>query len=370
MEARELGQTGLEVSRLGFGCMRLPAHTDGKINFSRATSLLREALELGVNFFDSAYIYNGGESEEAIGRAFQHCRDKVIIQTKIPFGDEEKPTEAFRKMLETQLRRLRTDTIDILLIHDLRKRKWEVNGQNFLDMATKAKEQGLIRHLGLSSHDKVENIHELIDTGHFEVILMQYNLMDLSFLPAFEYAREKGLGTEVMGPVGGGRLSETSQEILGLASGKASSSAEVCLRFVFSNPAVDVAFSGMSNSQQVKENVATAEVCEPFTDEERKKAEELLREKAKLAKLYCTNCRYCMPCPQKVAIPHIFSLMNLHRLYGLTETARERYAHLGPKHPRANNAAGCVECGECEEKCPQNIPIIEQLKECHRVLGG
>ena len=210
---------------------------------------------------------------------------------------------------------------------------------------------------------------KLIDTGFFEGLLLQYNLLDRRNEDVIAHAAEKGLGVEVMGPVGGGRLGMSSEKLESLAGVK--STPELALRFVLANPNVSIAFSGMSAMSHVEENCATASREDSLSAEELESIEQALRENQRLAELYCTGCDYCMPCPQNVGIPQAFAAMNMHRVWGLTAHAKGMYRRLGPNHRKGLlQADACVECGQCEGKCPQNIPIIQQLKETHEALGG
>jgi len=213
-----------------------------------------------------------------------------------------------------------------------------------------------------------------VDTGEFSGALVQYNLLDRSNEDGIAYAREKGMGIIVMGPVGGGRLGAPSPEIERLIPGGVKSTAEAAIRFVLANPNVSCALSGMTKMSDVVENLATACREEPLSAEERAHLVAMLEENKRLADLYCTGCDYCMPCPNNVAISENFRLMNIHRIYGLTDWAKQQYRRLERRrisreeHVDAR-AVVCVECGECLEKCPQDIPIIEQLKEVHTTLG-
>ena len=180
-----------------------------------------------------------------------------------------------------------------------------------------------------------------------------------------------GLGTAVMGPVGGGRLGAPSDVIKALLPGKVQSSAEAALRFVLTNQNVNVALSGVSTIAQLEENAKIAGDDSPLSKAELTQIDAMMKENERLAGLYCTGCKYCMPCPQKIDIPAIFSIMNYHRVYKITGYARDAYAQIG-KVPWMNykDAGACVDCGACEQKCPQSLPILEQLKETHRVLAG
>jgi len=369
MQYRELGSTGKKVSRLGFGAMRLPKDRD------YAIECIRRCLDLGANLIDTAFGYGGGESEVIVGEAIaDRPRESVYLSTKNPLRCNT--GAGWRERLETQLEKLNTDYIDFYqAAHGL---SWERYTDNFskptagLDEAIKAKEEGTLKHFGFSTHDKPEGIKKLIDTGHFEHIILQYNLLDRKNEEVIAYAHEKGVGIIVMGPVGGGRLAAPSEAIRKMLPGGATSSAEIALRFVLANPGVDCALSGMNAIEQVEENCATASREDPLTDEENLHVMASLEENRKLAELYCTECDYCMPCPNDVNIPLNFRIMNFHRVYGLTDYAKGQYARFFAEKKRVEGLAAseCQECGECEPKCPQDIPIMEQLKETHEALGG
>jgi predicted aldo/keto reductase-like oxidoreductase len=211
----------------------------------------------------------------------------------------------------------------------------------------------------------------IIDSGIFESVLMQYNLLDRSNEDSLAYAHEKGLGTVIMGPVGGGRLGAPSDVIQGLLKNKSASSAEMALRFVLANKNVNIALSGMNTLPMVEENAAVASRTGQLTDEELRQVKSMLEEHKNLAKLYCTGCDYCKPCPQDINIPHIFEIMNAHRVYGLTGHAKGMYKGVinGTNWVKSADASKCVECGACESKCPQKLPIIQQLKETHAALA-
>jgi len=361
---REYGKTGKRVSALGYGAMRLPFDDPDE-----SVALLQLGMALGINYIDSAYGYGRGLSETYVGRAIKDRRDRVYIATKNPLRDET--PEGWWQRLETSLERLQTDRIDFYkVVHGM---TWETYTRLYEKrlhaLALKAQDQGMIGHLAFSCHDTPENMMKLIDTGLFDGMLMQYNLLDRANEEVIAYAHERGMGVEIMGPVGGGRLGMASEPIQSMLPRKATTP-ELALRFVLSNPGVTIAFSGMSTREQVQENCAVAGRGEALSEEEVSAIRAALAENQRLAELYCTGCEYCLPCPEDVAIPDIFSAMNLHRVWGLTGPARERYGRLGPDNRRGKmDASACVECGQCEEKCPQHIRIREQLKETHEVLG-
>lgn len=364
MQYREIGRTGIKLSTLGFGAMRLPQDEE------EAIRVIRRSFELGVNYLDTALVY--GESERICGKALKGWRDKVYVSTKNPLHDET--VDGWWSRLNHSLESLDIDYIDFYhVVHNMRWYDYE----NFYTKGggskavRKAKDQGLIRHVFFSCHDTPENIIRLIDTGEFEGMTVQYNLLDRKNADAMAYAHERGMAVVVMGPVGGGRLAAPSEQIRRMMGSEAKSSAEVALRFVLSNPYVTCAISGMNSIEMVEENAEVASRKEPLSDQERRAVEEALNETRRLAELYCTGCNYCMPCPNEVNIPENFRLMNLHRLYGLTDHAKGAYSRMSnPEKPkRGKRAEDCIECGECEPKCPQKIQIIKQLKEVAEALG-
>ncbi|RKY66327.1 MAG: aldo/keto reductase [Candidatus Latescibacterota bacterium] len=380
MQYRPYGNTGIKVSVLGFGAMRLPNKEDGTCDYEKSIPLLRRGLDLGINYIDSAWGYLNGTSEIAVGRAIKgYDRKKLYLATKAPVDVEEQGrADTWWRMLEACLERLDSEWIDFMHFHNIawdRFKKWVAVPGGALEAAHRALDRGLIRYLCFSSHDTPDNIRKLIDTGEFSGLLVQYNLLDRSNEEVIAYAHNKGMGVEIMGPVGGGRLGVPSPEIQRMIPGGPKSTPEIALRFVLANPNVSVALSGMNELKQVEENAATASRQEPLSQKELAQIKAALDENERLAELYCTGCGYCMPCPNGVDIPENFRLMNYHRIYGLTEYAQERYAQLGQKrNPRGEIqpawAAACVECGQCEAKCPQNIRIIQQLKEVHQALGS
>ncbi|MBI4979700.1 MAG: aldo/keto reductase [Spirochaetes bacterium] len=369
MNYRQLGGTGKSVSALGFGAMRLPM-ADGHVKMDEAVAMLRHGFDLGITYVDSAFGYCNQESEIAVGKAIKGRRDKLLVSTKFPPGRAKVPGD-YRRTLEIQLKRLDTDYVDLYHFHGINKNTFHdiILAQHLLEDAEKAKSDGLIRHISFSFHDKPENMREMIDTGVFDSVLCQYNLLDQSNKDMIAYAHSRGLGVVIMGPVGGGRLAGASETFASMIPGGAKSTPEIALRFVLSNPHVSVCLSGMGSTVMVDENTAVASHDEPLTSDERARIEAAIVEQRKLAQLYCTGCGYCIPCPQHVAIPKVFQMMNYHRVYGLTDHARGEYKKLGEK-PEELNAAACSDCGACEKKCPQNIPIRQQLAESHRILAA
>jgi predicted aldo/keto reductase-like oxidoreductase len=373
MQYRVLGRTGLKVSALGFGTMRFPMKDDN-VDADATVAMLHRAMDLGVNYFDSAVGYCNSQSEITLGKALKGRREGNVVSTKYPpWGDRTLKADDCRKIIEQSLSRMEVDYMDVYNMHSL---DWETAEKvlapdGAVQGARKAKEEGLVRHLGFSFHDDPKRMIDIIKAApDFEVVTCQYNLLDRANEESMAYAHEHGLGVVIMGPVAGGRLGFPSEKLQGMLPGGIKSSPELALRFVVSNANVTVALSGMGTIEMVEENAATASRGEALTADERQRIIEMTEENKRLAELYCTGCGYCMPCPNGVNIPKNFVMMNLHRVWGLTEAARKWYTWFGPKEPNNLNAGACEECGQCEPKCPQKIPIVEQLKETHRALSS
>ena len=375
MQYREFGKTGIKMSALGFGAMRLPMVGEGEtrdVNYDLSTPMIQRAFELGVNYIDSAPYYCDKLSEKAVGKAIKGWRDKVYISTKNPIENDS--ADDWRKRLENSLKNMDTDYIDFYHFWGIGLKgfnHWETLSNGPLQAAERAKAEGLIKHLSFSYHDKPENLRPIIDSGRFESILIQYNLLDRSNEDNIAYCKEKGLGVVVMGPVGGGRLGAPSDVIQGLLKTKSVSTAEMAMRFVFANENVDIALSGMETIKMVEENAVVAAKSGHLDEAELAQVKQMMEEHKKFAELYCTACDYCKPCPQNVNIPHLFGIMNTHRVYGLTDHAKSAYGQVlrGEAWTKSATIIECSECGECEKKCPQKLPIIKQLKETHAALS-
>jgi hypothetical protein len=333
-----------------------------------AVPMIHHAFEAGVNYIDTAIGYCNSDSQQAVGDALRGWRDKVIVSTKNHYYGEDEAV--WWQNLEDSLERLGVEYIDIYNHHG-------VNWQSFTEAVApraakwmqKAHDQKLIRHICCSFHDNNEGLRHVIDAGYARVITLQYNLLDRQLEDGIAYAREKGVGIVVMGPVGGGRLGMTSDVLSELIPG-VKRVPELALRFVLSNPDVSVALSGMSTMAQVKENVALCAREATLSESDKAAIEDHLVRLRKMADLYCTGCKYCQPCEAAdVNIPAIFEFFNRGKVYGLWDSARETYATLGKEEwLKGKNADACVECGDCEDKCPQHIPIREQLKQAHEAL--
>jgi predicted aldo/keto reductase-like oxidoreductase len=362
--------------------MRLPHLEDGNVDLEASVPLLRRGIDLGINYIDSAYVYIKGTSEVAVGRAIQgYDRAGLHLATKIPSNREEDAKSAvWRAKLEESLQRFDTPYIDFILFHSL---TWEAFTERVskpgmaLEAARKAQDEGLVRHICFSSHDAPDNIIRLVDTGAFAGMLVQYNFLARDNEPAIARAGERGMGVAIMGPVAGGRLATPQGLLTDQEGAPAVKTPELALRFVWNSAHVSVALSGMNEMEQVEENAAAAARAGEMSSEDNAQIQALIEQNQKLADLYCTGCGYCMPCPNGVNIPENFRYMNWYRVWGLEQQATDAYAKLsdsgtwGPWAGRIEGlkAEACVHCGECEAKCPQNIPIIDQLEQVAETLG-
>ena len=377
MQYRKLGNTGKELSILGYGTMRLPVidNVEANIDEKRAISLIRQGIDQGINLVDSAYPYHEGNSEALVAKALKDgYRDKTYLSTKLPTWAVKGP-EDFDKYLDRQLKRLEVEKIDLYFIHTLKKKTFNdiVLGFNLIEQAQKAKEAGKIDHLCFSFHDTPDVLKTIIDTNSFDAMLVQYNLLDQSNADMMAYAKSKGMGVLVMGPVAGGRLEEPVPEVKAAMEkqGRKYFNPQIALNFVWSNPNVDVALSGMGNEQMLTSNLLSAKNFNQYSPAEIAELNEMVAEYKALSNLYCSGCKYCLPCPEKVNIPACFEMLGYYKIYGAHEYAKKMYNEIGywPFLP-GKNAQACIECGICEEQCPQQIPIREQLREVKEILGA
>ncbi|WP_296558657.1 aldo/keto reductase [uncultured Acetobacterium sp.] len=379
---RKLGKTNEEVSVLGFGCMRLPV-VDGvqsHIDDEKAVKMLRYAIDNGVNYIDTAYPYHGigfhkaGESEPFVARALRDgYRERVKIATKLPSWLIQSRADMDR-ILNEQLNRLETDTIDFYLLHGLNRGFWQnlknLGALEFLDQAIK---DGKIKHAGFSFHDDYDLFVEIVDAYDWSFCQIQYNYLDENYQAGkkgLEYAASKGLGIIIMEPIRGGALvNKLPQEVLAAWNQAPIKRTPVqwALRWVMNHPEVSVVLSGMTTMEQVIDNLSTANegAANSLSTEEQALVDFARITIMAKMKVNCTNCRYCMPCPSGVDIPGHFSLYNNAYLFDTLEKAKSLYATMFPKDAKASN---CVECRKCEAHCPQNIAIIQELKNVREAL--
>jgi predicted aldo/keto reductase-like oxidoreductase len=380
MHYRTLGNTGIKVSTLGFGCMRLPTLKVGEpaIDRKEAIRLIRKGIDSGINYIDTAYPYHDKESEIVVGLALKDgYREKVTLVTKCPVWAEDfTEPEHYDKYLDEQLKKLDVDYLDFYLFHSLNEKtfKERILGMNLIDRAKAARTAGKIKHIGFSFHDKPEVLKEIIDTGAFDLMLVQYNIVDPVNEEMIAYAAEKGLAVAIMGTVGGGRLAgEPPESMRHWLSDARENFVDLAFKFVLSNPNISVALSGMGSEEMLDDNLnlTSRENYNVLLGDEKEHIQKIATKFKELTDLVCTGCKYCMPCPNEVNIELIFRGLIRYQIYGQKEDAKRWYSQIGKaRWAPGKDATGCVECGECLEKCPQKIPIIDQLKEAHQILGA
>jgi len=376
MKFRKFGSLDWEVSVLGFGAMRLPVvgKDTSNVDEPEAIKMIRYAVDQGVNYIDTAYTYHEKHGEMVVGKALLNgYREKVKLATKLPSWLVEKPDD-FDRFLDEQLDKLQTDHIDFYLLHALNSTYWpRLRDWNILNRAEDAIAEGRIHHLGFSFHDEFEIFKNIVDEyDHWTFCQIQYNFMDIEYqagTKGLEYAAAKGLAVVIMEPLRGGQLTlKIPKSINDLWENAAArrTPADWALQWIWNHPEVTVVLSGMSTMQQVFENLDSADRSGAgmLSEEEVILIDKVREEYRRLAPVPCTNCRYCMPCPNGVEIADILKYYNDARIYENPRAPRFLYRNL-PQDKRADN---CVECFECEEKCPQGIPISEQLKKAHAWL--
>ena len=376
MQYRRFGNTGVNISTLGFGCMRLSEiqKEDGswEVDQEKTNAMLMRAYELGVNYFDTALYYCHSNSEIAIGKALKPIRDKVYISTKCPLELVKEPGD-FRKTLETSLKKLDTPYVDFYHFWGINQKTFDekIVPMNLIAEAQKLKEEGLIRHISFSFHDSPEALKHIIDNGMgLESVLLQYNLLDRANEEMIQYAAKKGLGVVVMGPVGGGRLAAPTELAAKLGT-EAVNTYELAFKFVLGNPGVCCALSGMQNIDMVEQNAKVASLENPMSEEEWRRVGESLENLKKFSELYCTGCGYCQPCPKGINIPKIFQAYTYLNVYGLTDLAKNTWnGYLTNEKNPGVSPAECVNCGYCERKCPQHLKVRELLKKVEGVLSA
>jgi hypothetical protein len=376
---RSMKKAEPRLSILGFGCMRLPMKENGQIDERQATKMLRYAIDNGVNYVDTAYVYHNGESEPFVGRALQGgYREKVNLATKLPSW-MIKSREDMDKYLDEQLKRLQTDHIDFYLVHGLMKPFWDklrpLHVTEFLDQAI---DDGRIRYAGFSFHDELGLFKEIVDSYDWDFCQIQYNFMDEQYQAGTEglrYAAGKGLGIVVMEPLRGGMLSKEIPVISDVwnSAPASHSPTEWALRWVWSHPEVTVVLSGMSDCDQVVQNIAYADkgIPDSLSRTELDLFEKIKTEYGKRITVPCTGCKYCMPCPSGVSIPECFEMYNTACMFDAPEVAKFNYDIVlgGMLSGKPEFASQCQECGECLEKCPQKLPIQDHLKEVAKYFG-
>ena len=379
---RKMPKSGDELSILGFGCMRLPLKENGMIDEERARKQVRYAIDHGVNYIDTAWPYHKGESEPFLGRALANgYREKVKVATKLPSW-LVKSHDDMDRYLNAQLAKLNTDHIDYYLIHGLAGYLWDkvekLGVAAFLD---KAKADRRIINAGFSFHGTGEEFQKIVDGYGWDFCQIQYNFLDeknQAGTEGLEYAASEGLGVIIMEPLRGGNLARMAppaiEKIWDKAKEKRTPS-EWALRWVWDRPEVTVVLSGMNEETHIEENLVIADKAYPksLTKADLQLVKEVAQKYRELMKTDCTGCSYCMPCPEGVKIPACLEAYNSLHMFGNVDEKKFRYALImsGVLSGGAPGfASQCIQCGDCMEKCPQNVKIPDLLEAVVEELEG
>lgn len=364
IDRRMIPALGKKISRLGYGGMRFPKNGD-EVDMDAAVQLLRKAYEMGINYFDTAMVYHKGESEKIFGKAFEpYPRDSYLIADKMSIwlcSDEEDMKARFYNQLKT----LKTDYIDFYLVHSLNRNHYKkVKDLHCVEFLQQMKQEGKIKHLGLSFHDTYQVFTQILNDYTWDFVQIQLNYLDWHNQGAEQLYRElerRNLPVMVMEPVRGGYLatidSERAKPFLELEPQR--SIASWAIRWVESLPQVAVVLSGMSDLQQLEDNVATMTNFEPMNEQELAAIDRVVEEIRKVNEIPCTGCRYCMDCPMGVDIPEIFSIYSQYKIFGKEKAFVQDYEEV-VEH--GNGAEHCVRCMACTTKCPQMIAIPDKLE--------
>lgn len=372
MEYRKFEMTGVEASLLGFGCMRLPMHRDGSINYKKAEQMVDIAYKNGVNYFDTAYNYHNGESERFIGKALEkYDRNSYYLATKLPTGMVESLKQA-QAIFEEQLEKLHKDYFDLYLLHALNRSRFDkIVNLGVLEYLDKLKAEGKIKYLGFSFHDDYDVFYKILNFRHWDFCQIQLNYMDTDVqagLKGYELTEKLDIPLVIMEPVKGGGLAKLPQSAAkyfkDLAPEK--SIASWALRWVASLPNVKVVLSGMSNEKQVNDNLNTFNNFTKLNEDEQRAVSNVALTMRKRNRNGCTGCNYCMPCPAGVNIPANFRIWNNYGIYRNKGEVKWYWNHMDVK----SKADRCVECGKCETLCPQKIEIRENLKQLQSELDS
>ncbi|EPR12836.1 aldo/keto reductase [Ruminiclostridium papyrosolvens] len=364
-------KNGEELSILGFGCMRFPTRAGG-IDEPRAIGMIHNAIEKGVNYFDTAYIYHGGKSESLLGKALVGgYRERVRIATKLP-PFMVKNLDNAKKIFNTQLERLQTDYIDYYLLHMLTDKAGfnRLADMGVLTWMEELKAKGTIKNIGFSFHGAKNDFEQILRAYPWEFCQIQYNYMDENNQATKDgliLANEMGIPVIVMEPLRGGKLVTNLPEDVKKAFAECNrdrSPAEWALRWIWNHPQVNVVLSGMSDEAQVEDNIriASDSHANSLTDEELGVFDNVKRILHERTKIPCTACGYCMPCPAGVDIPGCFSHYNDKYLIRDKGIRFQYYRNLGAVAAQPSYASQCKDCGKCESHCPQKISIRSELK--------
>ncbi len=376
MKYRTMGKLGIQTSAFGLGCMRFngPASGDSIIDEEKAISLIRQAIDGGVTYLDTAYVYLDKTSETVLGKALRDgYRDKVRIATKMPLGAVH-DRESMQALLDEELAKLQTDHIDFYLMHGIDKAEWEqfkaIGAREFFD---DMKREGKIRYKCFSFHAPYEEFAYILNDWDWDMCQIQYNFMDVenqAGTKGLELAGSKGIPVVIMEGLLGGRLSKAPDNVQALydAFPVRRSPVEWAFRWLCNHPEVSVVLSGCNEAEQIDENLRIFDTVESniMSEGELKLMENVRQAYLSRTRIGCTGCRYCMPCPNGVNIPGVFSVWNSVSLY---DTDPKWNWDLRQIKGKGSGADHCVACGACEAACPQHLPIIESLQKAWKELN-
>jgi predicted aldo/keto reductase-like oxidoreductase len=377
MRYRPFGnRTDVLVSMLGIGAMRLPLTSEGAIDETRAVELIEAGLERGINYIDTAYVYNDGASEQIVGDVLQRgWRDKVYVATKMPVWELERPGDQAR-LFHTQLERLRVDQIDFYLLHSLNARYWQhALRSESLAWLDAEKRRGRIRFAGFSFHDDFDVFKTIVDAYDWDFCQIQYNYAQHDIQAGtrgLQYAHSKGIGVAIMEPLFGGFLTgpQMPPGASQLFEENGVNPVAGALRWIWNQPEPAVVLSGMSEKYQVKENLRIVETADVgvLTERERQVLEQVCRYMRENVPIPCSKCGYCLKsCPVGIKIPVVFDLYNKHLLVNRKHTLQPAlYRGMLP----SEKASACIRCGACKKHCPQSIDIPAWLEKVAAEFEG
>ena len=368
---RPLGKTGKRVSVIGFGGMRFFNKDE-----ETAMATVRRCLDVGINFFETGSGYGNGKSETLIGKALagHAAREDIVLANKAVSASMPDAAQV-RRELETALRREQTDYFDLFSF-------WGTNTPEMMENILKpggplaelekARAEGLIRGIGITTHARQEWILDFVKAYRWDAVTLKEHILYSRQQEVINTLGEMGIGVIVMSPLAGGVVATPGPEIAARLEAEGLSAAYLGLRYLVSNPNVTTAISGMTRPEEVEENARAGGRDAPLNEAERRMAADIREKTTALGEKFCTSCGYCQPCPHEVNIPGIFRLWNLMRGYGSSGYSKLEYQKLREQRHWADfpgaSAENCVECGECEEKCPEGLPIMEDLKRAHADL--